>query len=775
MAKGTLVVNSKNQVRIKFTNAKGNSVEMAVPDAELIASLRKLKADGNQIRGLDGREVEFDEERGQPKRIRPVGSKWGQEQPSNPPPGGPAPAFHNPYNFVPAPPRETVMGALGDGEPAGHHRYLPDRISGVIRVKLTTETPLLLPDAARGLEDQAGHKSFPVLTDTDGKPILPATSVKGMLRAAYEAVTNSRLSVFQGWDRRLAFRRQAKVEVEPALVTLAKDDQIEIRILSRRWLGSPPKLRRYQQHSPPGDRRKGEAQTALQYTDGSLPAHQDHVWVRVDEKGRVVAIQRLGTTSLGNDWLEGWVLLTGPNINNKKCERVFVVSSDDETREYKGDEAVRLHRLWNELIKDYQIAHKRELARRDKNGEEPSDYLGDTPGRTAWSRHVHDPAAVRLTSGTLCYVRRDNGRIIGLYPVSISRDLFPVSPLSLLPASLRPASSPAELSPADRVFGWVNPSGQGGYRGHMRVGPVCCVTADPIERFPSPGLPLAILGEPKPQQSRFYVAKVPSGAAQPDGFAKEQGYRANKGLRGRKVYPHHRDLPPSYWETATQDRTQQATDGHFQEYRRPRLNNQERRDDQNRSVEGWIKPRTEFRFDLHVTNLSTVELGGLLWLLSLGEGCYHRLGGGKPLGFGSVRLEIDPGKTHLHNGESWKTFYSTLDDAAQTEVDRTGLVDSFKNAVVAAYAANIPGSSAERFERVPFIAAFLRAVKGFEGCLPIHYPRARQPGQNGPIPPHSEGKAYEWFVANERTGHNGGQRVCLPDLASDPGLPMLDR
>src|SRR6202034_1746812 len=126
-----------------------------------------------------------------------------------------------------------------------------------------------------------GHKSFPVRLGDDGRPYLPPTSVKGMLRSSFEAVTNSRLSVFEGWNRRLAFRRDAKVEVEPAYVRLGSDTLVEMHILSKTWRNSPPKLPRYQQKPQPGDKRKGESQAALRYSDGSLPKHMDHVWVEV--------------------------------------------------------------------------------------------------------------------------------------------------------------------------------------------------------------------------------------------------------------------------------------------------------------------------------------------------------------------------------------------------------------------------------------------------------------------------------------------------------------
>lgn len=181
--------------------------------------------------------------------------------------------------------------------------------------------------------------------------------------------------------------------------------------------------------------------------------------------------------------------------------------------------------------------------------------------------------------------------------------------------------------------------------------------------------------------------------------------------------------------------------------------------------------KAEFAVD--VTNLSDVELGALLWLLSLPEGHFHRLGGGKPLGFGSVKLELDWGKTDLRQGQDWQTFYSSLEEPSNpNQTAAQDCVKKFETAVADAYG---------NFDKVGFITAFKRSVRGFfnkDGVAdgkPLHYPRALQEGQhrNSTIPPHPEGKAYEWFVANERTGRQGGPKLALPDLESDEGLPIL--
>jgi CRISPR/Cas system CSM-associated protein Csm3 (group 7 of RAMP superfamily) len=574
--------------RVVYPTKKGMSIPTPFDPDQLAASL--------QNRGEDEIEVDLEVVSGKPVRIRPVGEAFAAVRPQSPAGGQrreqqgtrraqgggrpepqgqrqradqkrpPDPAFHNPYNFVPAPPRAVNDPELGDREPAGHHRYHAECVSGVIRVTMTVKTPLLLPDAGQSEEFdrdlpergiKKGHKYFPVRRDADGRPLVAPTGIKGMLRSAYEVVTNSRMAVFAGHTTRLQFR------------------------------------------------------------------------------------------------------------------------------------------LWNP--------------------------------RTRSAPKVD----------------------------------YPLAPCDLLHDSLKPADRITHLSPADRVFGWVSQSGQGAYRGNVRVGPITCTSEDAVERFPGDGLPLAILGQPKEQQARFYVAGSAQGEAQADGISKEgAGYQQGKGLRGRKVYPHHAGLPGDHWQEPQNDQRYRdvAESGQAREYirhpdacdgnRRPN-----RRDNQNRSIQGWVKPDTRFSFDLHVTNLSRVELGALLWLLKLPPDHFHRLGGGKPLGFGSVRLEIDPQPTKLTDGNGWREFYSSLESGGPANEDFSATQQEFEAAVKATYGTNI-------------LDAFLKMASGFADRLPTHYPRAQHP-------PHPEGRAYEWFVENDRTGAQGGPRVCLHDLATDPGLPML--
>jgi len=766
----------------------GMTIPTPFPEAELAAELRSREEDEIDI------ELELD--KGRPCRIRLQGQAWQVPAASaKPPPVGrprPAPerrgsppvtytpAFHNPYNFVPAWPRdpETVeLSELGDRQPVGHDRYFPDYYSGRLRVRLTTETPLLLMDTAHPTRHEDDHKSFPVRLDQDGKPAIAPTSLKGMLRSSYEAVTNSRLSVFAKHDDRLAYRLPARLGPVPARVECDAQGALVLRVMRADLMGHAAKLPRYRLGRQVGP-DKGEQAEALRYPSNALPQHGDAVWVEVDPKGRVHRIEprQPGQTrpvQASSARTPGWVCVTGPNINGKRYERVFIEGASDAR--LRVEEAHR--KLWWELITNYQSTHKSELEARQKNRLKPEAYLGNEPGKTGWSRHVYTPEAATLSEGTLCYVelnRQDDpdSGIKALLPVTISRRLFDVSPAAMLPTSLQPATDPTKLSPADRVFGWVNGQGAGAHRSQLRISSVQCCSEEAVEAFGDPGLPVAILGQPKPQQSRFYVAVDKTGQAQAASLPPSQtGYRHHcQGLRGRKVYPHHRGLPEGYWDDPMQDRTQERRQAPFyQDYRRPRKRDergvpQEQRDNQNRSVQGWVKAQTVFEFEVQVTNLSAVELGALVWLLQLPPGQMHRLGGGKPLGFGSVRLDVVEEACDVRLGSAWQDHYRTFAPTPR-QSGFSACVEAYRSAVVQSYQ---PDGA---FDDVPFIKAFRRAAAGFEDGLPVHYPRTRPEGATQHPAPHPEGETFKWFVENAR---QNAPKYPLPDLASGLGLPLLE-
>ncbi len=674
--------------------------------------------------------------------------------------------FLNPYTFVPVFPQAELPEALRESRPLGHDRLHPGRWTGAIGVRLTVRTPLLLLDSARAAPapENNDHLIYPTLC-RKGLPHLPATSLKGMLRSAYEAVTGSRFGVFDVHDgphtRPLGWRRAAQ-RMRPVRVT---DDGERLELLD------PVRLPYYGRNTP------------LKYRDTKqTPEHGDEVLVRCDKPRGVETVVEIATISdakayNSDDFLFGYVFLTGPNAVNKNHAQVFLTYESPRFETLTKE----LRDGWNRVIENYENTHTKEeiWERKDEQGRPrgPGECYGKEPGKLAWSPHLWQQDRKALAPGTLCYALERGGRIVSLYPVAIPRDVSSRTPAEMLDHSLHPAPSYANLSPADRVFGWVAPEGSSvrpaSYRGRLRVRDVACASAEnAVTVFAeNKSLPLAILGQPKPSQARFYLgskAGRPLGENPPR--MKDGIYRAdNLELRGRKFYWHHARVADEagYWEgadTSGQDPTQENVGGKgYREFRRPRKIESEvdgrpsltvdgrafatgeeaQRDSQNRSVRGWVNKDTEFTFVIEIRDLDDAELGALLWLLTLDGKKHHRLGLGKPLGFGSVHLAIDETNTELYSTGEWVDYYRRL-SAKPRPIGASASIGRIRET----FESLVSDSRALQAMR----EAFLAAAEGVQD-LPVHYPRVRplDMADGSAVPPDPRGLAYEWFTANERT------------------------
>jgi len=321
--------------------------------------------------------------------------------------------FENPYNFVPIPERPqdgplADAGAEGSGGLASHARYHPDRWSGRITVSMTTLTPLLIPEKTG--EEQIGgsgarHTIHGIRRGPDGKPLIPPTSVKGMLRSAYEALTNSRFGVFEDHDKRLGMRPDPgeALRMVPAIVRGR-----EITLLKGTtpvwpsWDDTPdtnkddqPKNRWRVSNRPqfaawlPMTNDSGTWRYMGGKKGRNLPSHGEKIKCRLirrihPEKNfaywEVVAIcrinenlpQRLDSNDMiGDDTpsveelgishhklksidVDGWVVINGNNIEGKHHERVFFDAFSEKVSFCLTE---RIRADWNHLMdKAYPFA-----------------------------------------------------------------------------------------------------------------------------------------------------------------------------------------------------------------------------------------------------------------------------------------------------------------------------------------------------------------------------------------------------------------------------------
>ncbi len=90
--------------------------------------------------------------------------------------------FINPYSFV------SLGSDVQRTEP------IDGTLSGKIKVTLIARTPFAIPDTENVTVDNNEHKTFPFFRVGDN-PVIPGSQLRGMLRSAYETITNSCLSV----------------------------------------------------------------------------------------------------------------------------------------------------------------------------------------------------------------------------------------------------------------------------------------------------------------------------------------------------------------------------------------------------------------------------------------------------------------------------------------------------------------------------------------------------------------------------------------------------
>ena len=675
----------------------------------------------------------------------------------------------NPYTFIPALPRTELPEELGNAEPGPHGVIDPDgHWSGWLTLRLVTRTPLLLPDPETATRDAEDHATYPVRLGPDGEPLLHGASVKGALRSAYEAVTGSRFGVFRGHDRALAYRQPATTpQVTPARVE--SDGQGGLRFRLCAWPPLPVPLYQTPADRPrPGQRTRrlaratGSAQAMITAEDGAQDwrkLHGREVWYTTRNAGqpgktRTVVDEVTLATETRPDGAagKGWLSITGRSIENKASERLFTAS---------GTSAIpveaRHHELWHAVLASYRDAAEYNEPGTDKAGR-----------KLERSRHVplDDDVPARLAEGDLVYLslaeaptrggarpgqRRAPGPadVTAVHPVIFGRHPYSRSPGQALDHSLHPATELDDLSPADRLFGWVaagNGAGRrssSGYRGRLRVEAVTCQTADWLtDHGPAGGITLAPLSSPKPTQFRFYAASDANGTPTDRAAAKEHGYRS--GLRGRKAYWYPSPAPDGYWDPSGPA----LPGGRFREWQAP----EGAKSSQTSTHMGWAREGTEFTVRLFLDAVPGPELGPLIWLASQ-EGCALRLGAGKPHGFGAVTVTIDWPATELRTGDNLRGCWLSLERPAPApRADIESLAAEF---------AEVATSSPVL---APAVAAWLKVAQGLD--LPIHYPRTRQ---------QPEAETYRWFVENERIeGGSAKYGLALPhSLEADQRLPLL--
>ncbi len=731
--------------------------------------------------------------------------------------------FLNPYHFasVPKPDtsrhwqkkpeakedRSTLAAQIQN---ASHARYLGELAgepvySGRILCRLTAETPFFI-----GGERQKGMPATATHFMLEGKPAIPASSLRGLISSMVETATGSALRVLE--DRPLSFRKgtdEALSALGMVVVMGAEgtdEETLEILPITLPTLSRLDSGHGYQSNDAfCSEEMPQEPMPMKIYVNGAKDKQSHCVgnpvacYVSLDPKlnwkpnGEFSRESSLRFPKSGTDkrfaigqCADGEQTVEFRDARNEADKRpgdsrcVLRVMRSDVRKDFpKGvrhELLLPLSQEWeNEGAVTYQI-HPHAKERFEQLADERTAESIRREGENVGEKKVlpyhpigtkrnldpkHLDKRLRLKAGDLVYYRLDQddmveeisfsaiwrGRVENKEtkePATVRRFFEAVSP-ELLPFN----SKRQFLSPAELMFGYAaddkkakgDEAWGGAAKGRVFPG-------DGLSKNAKQGaeVTLKILDAPKPPSPTMYFR--PRNGTTP--IAKKNLNPSEHQPNGRKFYL-HQPAGGSPWVT------KKPKDGLKQKVSiRP------------------VQLGAEFVFHLDFENLSAWELGALCYALRPEDGFRHKLGMGKPLGLGTVRIDPlglfltdrprrygeDASAPRYHHVwlaegagktlETWKERYPREADASDT-----------------------PGAPTFDALRQGFRAGMEPAIRkallvlgdpAYVGNTPVHYPLAQ--GQTD-----GESQHFEWFVRNAQPRQSLKQ--TLKPVVD--GLPRLER
>jgi CRISPR-associated protein (TIGR03986 family) len=634
--------------------------------AEGFANPMPIFGDFGLQESMNGVEIEFDNTGGAVKLIRHEGKDYTKQLTSAPPPvaNNPQRGHQNrpqqhkgayqsgsqnfggkklavaPYNFVPL---HTEVVPSEERVDFDSFNETKQRLSGYITLNIVNNSPLFI----RG----EGEKFF----QAKGGLIIQGSSLRGMVRSYVEMASKSKFKPKQHFNDSRFYHR--------AMADMAKD----LRELYKRqiaegveagYLTFDVKSKRYFIKPAEGLER--------------VPISREFTYNRVDD---------------------GYEVHTG-KMQNKNENWLILDPSDEPAIEISQD---LIESYMNDDNKDKKVPDILSFARKRRGG------------------------GVEFGNGVPIFFKREKGKILSFGHTRNYRYPYGLSVADHVPAQLQEASF---VDMAEAIFGSA-----GDDKKDILAGRVFFEDTAPLkyDQNSSQLVLLKILGSPKPTTFQHYLI-------QPNGHKTRHEELAHwetsinplnqtSEIRGYKQYWHKKDLDI----TTYVDDNCQIKRGDFVSYLRDVNANVQatlnglnivkdgngidkiqlrgnlktypealqehlikffnlKQSDYRRlniakpqnTLARVLNPNQKLVSRIRFENLTQTELGALLFVLDLPEGCNHKLGMGKPLGLGSVK--ITPSLTLIQRKERYQeVFADDNDNWASGEVE-DGDLQSYKDA-----------------------------------------------------------------------------------------------
>lgn len=578
-----------------------------------------------------------------------------------------------PYNFVPLPEQVVLAEEVPIEHQAAHprlvrqDRYLEGRYHGQIVCTLTTATPLYVR-CGYTPEDFAnyGAKVFHELTpeqqreraqffahDDPEAPVIPGSSLRGMLRALVEIAGYGKMN--QVMDRQLFYRSVSDRQYQSIFVEELAPVQVAPHPRARRF---QTKVRSGFVRQRPGgyvieecpmariDHRVNNPRDLaaiplplgeqLMIGNGASklpnsayqhrmmyvicdPEAQDYFFnAQFDNKGKkrhddqYLHFRGVRQASFDKDALakaqESTLVITG-HMQHKHMEFVFL------------HQTVATHPLSADLVKrfedDDQITQWQEQA-----------FRRDQPKKGARRRD-----GLLRDGEPVFFLLNDDGSIRFFGRAQLFRLPYGNAPFDFLPIDHQ---KDASIDLAEAIFGFVRRGETGSSEprmvaGRVTIGDALFVNAQQNVWLSTDPITPHILASPKPTTFQHYLVQPEQTKADQHNLRRYDSSVQSTTLRGHKLYWHKGNVGTADIRETNEEKIRRSQ----KQYTKFRP----------------VNEGVTFSFTIHFENLSSVELGALLWVLRLcnddwqksqKRGPYRlKLGMGKPLGMGAVHLAYE--------------------------------------------------------------------------------------------------------------------------------------
>ncbi len=723
--------------------------------------------------------------------------------------------FHNPYHFIPTGTPNTAHwtneAALNANSHHSHGFYRDQTDDGEqlyhgrIVCRLATETPTFIGAGEDNEPIEAQEESPKLLKNyrLNGEIAIPATSLRGMVSSLAETASNSAMRVLD--NGLLSYRKPAGDTLREIGMVIEKDNKIFVipiermsRITSLKY--AYPKARK----SNPAMEKfiKNKQSWSLQHNnvyylpeDPGTDSIPQELFVEGSQPGILRILGKEGRTKeLENKTNELFIPVPSKYIDiHTNCLNV---------ENYIKDNLSKAKQIPAEVVTRYtELADQRSLSQKsdkDLKNDKACQSLRWLPFHLKGAEREYDSekkiCKLPIKAYDLIYFNEKKGIVTEISFSSIWRGRVESSASQadrvsdFIPDDLLPfdktfnQTSRKKVSPTELLFGFTELDEKGNkseestraFAGKVRI------SAGLIPEYPKDDaglledkITLKALSTPKPPSPALYF-KPKTGSGY---IHKKDLKKADDTIKGRKYYLHamrnenRQDIQKLNANGATinagpgQSKFPWET---FDETDNPQLKVRIKP----------IKKDQAFYFHLDFNNLTEWELGLLCYALRPTDNFRHRIGMGKPIGLGSVKIDIAALHTiHRHKrygqdatSELRFNQHSWIDKVYKDELQKEGYHTNETTDPL------VPEVLREIFTTT-MNADIYRALDLLGDPQnvkhPVHYPQVTGC--------EIEQENYKWFVANDQGSGTGRNKISaveeiLKDIVeTENQLPTLAR